>query len=59
LKIFDKEKWTSDIKNIMHAISADPKVTVLQFEEQELSNPQVMSDLNAIMAHGELISLFT
>ena len=34
LKIFDKEKWLSDVKNVMHAISVDPKTYVLQFEEQ-------------------------
>jgi hypothetical protein len=42
----------------MHAMSSDAKPTVLQFSEQELSqSPLVLSDLNAIIAHGELLNI--
>jgi len=43
----------------MNAIAIEPKPTVLIFEERELVTDEVLGDLDALMAHGELISLFS
>jgi hypothetical protein len=36
LKIYDHEKWNSDLKSVMHQISVEFKPIVMAFEERDL-----------------------
>jgi hypothetical protein len=59
LRNFMLDKWHFDLKALMTQIALDPKPLVCTFEEKQLTSDEVLGDLDALMAHGELISLFT
>ena len=54
---FVKEKWQADLKAVMFQFVGDIRPTCLLFTERELEVEEVLSDLDALMAHGEIMSM--
>jgi hypothetical protein len=58
-KNFVIEKWQTDLKAVMIAFVNDIRPTCLLFTERELEVNEVLSDLDALMAHGEIMSMLS
>lgn len=57
LRNFQEDKWHSELVNQMSHVCVEQKPLVLQFTERQLGEEAVLADLDAMMAHGEMLHL--
>ena len=59
LRNYTREKWVNDLKSVMFSLVQEIRPVVLLFYEREIDNEAVLRDIDALMAHGEVLSLMS